>query len=77
MDRLEFANISGHFMRVNERKGFEISMDKNLDFLSRMQDEWLRRFCEKNGITYYSPYKEYVEEENQKQEIIILDFNID
>ena len=62
-------------MRVNEWKGFEISMDKNLDFLSRMQDEWLRRFCEKNGITYYSPYKECVEE-NQKQEDIILEFNI-
>lgn len=61
-------------MRVNEWKGFEISMDKNLDFLSRMQDEWLRRFCEKNGIAYYSPYKEYTEEE--KQETIILEFNI-
>lgn len=54
-----------------------MSMDKDLDFLSRMQDEWLRRFCEKNGITYYSPYKEYSEKENQKQENIILEFNID
>ena len=54
-----------------------MSMDKDLDFLSRMQDEWLRRFCDKNGITYYLPYKEYAEEENQKQENIILEFNID
>ena len=53
-----------------------MSMDKNLNFLSRMQDEWLMRFCEKNGITYCSPYKEYAEEENQKQEDIILEFNI-
>ena len=53
-----------------------MSMNKDLDFLSRMQDEWLKRFCNENGITYYSPYKEYVEEENQKQESIILEFNI-
>lgn len=52
-----------------------MSMDKDLDFLSRIQDEWLRRFCEEHGITYYSPHKAYVEEE--KQEIIILDFNLD
>lgn len=53
-----------------------MSMNKDLDFLSRIQDEWLERVCEENGITYYSPYKEYVEEENQKQESIILEFNI-
>lgn len=54
-----------------------MSMDKDLDFLSRIQDEWLRRFCEEHGITYYSPHKEYTEEEKQKQEIIILEFNLD
>lgn len=53
-----------------------MSMNKDLDFLSRIQDEWLGRFCKENGITYYSPYKEYIEEENQKQESIILEFNI-
>ena len=58
-------------------KGFEMSVDKDLDFLSRIQDEWLRGFCEEHEIPYYSPYKEYVEEENQKQEDIILDFNLD
>lgn len=54
-----------------------MSMDKDVDFLSRIQDEWLRRFCEEHEIPYHSPYKEYVEEENQKQEDIILDFNLD
>lgn len=54
-----------------------MSMDKDLDFLSRIQDEWLRRFCEEHGITYYSPYKQCLEEEKTKQEIIILDFNLD
>lgn len=52
-----------------------MSMDKDLEFLSRAQDEWLRRFCEEHGITYYSPYEEYIEEE--KQEIIILEFDLD
>ena len=72
-----FADISTSLMRVNREKGFEMSIDKDLDFLSRIQDEWLRRFCEGHGITYYSSNKECVEEENQKQEIIILDFNLD
>ena len=74
---LFFADISTSLMRVNREKGFEMSIDKDLDFLSRIQDEWLRRFCEGHGITYYSSNKEYIEEENQKQEIIILDFNLD
>ena len=51
-----------------------MSMDKDLDYLSRIQDEWLRGFCEEHGITYYSSCKEHDEEE--KQEIIILDFNL-
>lgn len=54
-----------------------MSMDKDLDFLSRIQDEWLRRFCEEHGLTYYSPYKGYVEEEKPKQEVITLEFNLD